>query len=362
MLEKFQLDKPKGLTLLFDGNVPAGGGLSSSAAMVCASALAVITANQLTISKTELTEIAIVAERNVGVNSGGMDQSASVLSEKDFALHVEFVPKLHTSRVPLPKTTPPLAFVISNTLVVADKFVSGPRNYNLRVVETRMAAIFLAKKLGLAPVDSLKEVFDLYYKDSSLSEEERFSDLLKKALELYPQDNTGGNGYTLEEVCEMIDYPVDDFKQKYMTRFPVETDYFRLVHRTKHVLSEASRVVEFHNVCEEQSQSGSALKTLGDLMNASQESCDKQFMCSCPEINEVCEIARKAGSFGSRLTGAGWGGCTVHLTTEDNVANLIKAIKEEYYNKKFPELSEDQVDDAIVVTKPCSGAAIFTGF
>jgi galactokinase len=97
-------------------------------------------------------------------------------------------------------------------------------------------------------------------------------------------------------------------------------------------------------------------------MNASQESCDKQFMCSCPEINEVCEIARKAGSFGSRLTGAGWGGCTVHLTTEDNVANLIKAIKEEYYNKKFPELSEDQVDDAIVVTKPCSGAAIFTGF
>jgi galactokinase len=358
MLEKFQLDKPKGLFVLVDGNVPAGGGLSSSAAMVCTSALAVVTANKLTISKTELTEIAIVAERNVGVNSGGMDQSASVLSEKDFALHVEFVPKLHTSRVPLPKTTPSLAFVIANTLVVADKFVSGPRNYNLRVVETHMTALFLAKKLGLPAVDTLKVVYDLYYTDSDLTEEGKFADLLAKAEELYPKDNTNNNGYTLEEVCDMIEYPLADFKSKYMTRFPVETDYFRLVHRTKHVLSEASRVVAFHRACEESSD----LKILGDLMNASQESCNKLFMCSCPEINEVCEIARKNGSFGSRLTGAGWGGSTVHLTTEDNVPRLIEAIKSDFYRKTYPQLSEEELDDAIIATKPCSGAAIFTGF
>lgn len=361
MLEKFQLDRPKGLYLMVEGTVPAGGGLSSSAAFVCASALAVVTANKLTISKTELTEIAIVAERNVGVNSGGMDQSASVLSEKDFALHVEFVPKLHTSLVPLPTTTPNLAFVIANTLVVADKFVTAPRNYNLRVVETHMAALFLAKTLNLPAVDTLKEVYDLYYKNSSLNEVERFSDLLEKALKAFPEDSTNGNGYTLAEVSNMLAISEKELQEKYMTRFPVQTDYFRLVQRTKHVLSESSRVIEFHKACES-GQGNSTLKVLGDLMNASQESCDKLFMCSCPEINKVCEIARQNGSFGSRLSGAGWGGCTVHLTTEDKVPTLIEAIKNEYYRKTYPSITEEELDDAIITTKPCSGAAIYTGF
>jgi galactokinase len=61
-----------GMDVLIDGSVPAGGGLSSSAAFVCASALAVMRANgESIVDKTELTELAIVSERAVGVNSGG---------------------------------------------------------------------------------------------------------------------------------------------------------------------------------------------------------------------------------------------------------------------------------------------------
>lgn len=64
--------KPKSMKILMDGTVPAGGGLSSSAAFVSASALAVMVANgEQTVDKTELTELAIVSERAVGVNSGG---------------------------------------------------------------------------------------------------------------------------------------------------------------------------------------------------------------------------------------------------------------------------------------------------
>ena len=64
--------KFKDLDIVMDGTVPVGGGLSSSAAFVSASALAVMVANgEKSVDKTELTELAIVSERAVGVNSGG---------------------------------------------------------------------------------------------------------------------------------------------------------------------------------------------------------------------------------------------------------------------------------------------------
>jgi len=65
-------NNPAGMDILVDGSVPTGGGLSSSAAFVCASALAVLVANGETeVNKKELVNLAVVSERFVGVNSGG---------------------------------------------------------------------------------------------------------------------------------------------------------------------------------------------------------------------------------------------------------------------------------------------------
>lgn len=64
--------RPCNMRLLMDGTVPVGGGLSSSAAVVSASSLAIMLANgEDAVDKTELTELAIVNERACGVNSGG---------------------------------------------------------------------------------------------------------------------------------------------------------------------------------------------------------------------------------------------------------------------------------------------------
>lgn len=69
--EKDSAFVPVNIEALVDGNVPPGGGISSSAAFVCASALAVVKANGHNISKQELLDISIVSERAVGVYSGG---------------------------------------------------------------------------------------------------------------------------------------------------------------------------------------------------------------------------------------------------------------------------------------------------
>lgn len=68
-----------GLDILVDGSVPAGGGLSSSAAFVCASALATMKANgEDVVNKKELVELAVVSERAVGVNSGGLVETCEL--------------------------------------------------------------------------------------------------------------------------------------------------------------------------------------------------------------------------------------------------------------------------------------------
>lgn len=62
---------PVSIEALMDGTVPPGGGVSSSAAVVCSSALAVVKAHGHDISKQDLQDTAIVSERAVGVYSGG---------------------------------------------------------------------------------------------------------------------------------------------------------------------------------------------------------------------------------------------------------------------------------------------------
>ncbi len=49
---------------------------------------------------------------------------------------------------------------------------------------------------------------------------------------------------------------------------------------------------------------------------------------SCKELDELVEIARGSiGVYGSRMTGGGFGGCTVTLVKKSQVTNLIKKIQ-----------------------------------
>ncbi len=67
------------------------------------------------------------------------------------------------------------------------------------------------------------------------------------------------------------------------------------------------------------------LDELGDLMNKNQEIL-KKIGVSHQKIDELVEIALKNGAFGSKLTGAGGGGCIISLTDENNEKNLINEL------------------------------------
>lgn len=158
-----------------------------------------------------------------------------------------------------------------------------------------------------------------------------------------------------------------------MPVFAVRAPKFKLLKRTRHVLSEARRVQSFRSLLQSTAKDEEKLyKELGRLMDLSQDSCRDDFECSCPELDELCVLARKYGAYGARLTGtaswstlkltvgAGWGGAIVALTTKKDAQKVVDGLIKEYYNVKFPEMSKEELDKAVFATQPESGALVYT--
>ena len=407
---------PRGLEVVMDGNVPAGGGLSSSAALVCASTLAVMKANDHEVSKEDLLDLAIVSERAVGVYSGGMDQAASIFSKRGYLLYCTFFPEFAAEHVPVPKPDPEITFLIAQSFVTSDKHVTAPRCYNLRVVECTLATVVLAKILDIVlNPDKSSLGFSLRNLQEELMRKEgkldnSFEAQLDHLISVIDSRLSQQSGYTREDISSILGVSVENLEKEYMSKFPVEADKFMLRQRALHVVQEARRVTTFKSILSGAEEGGQGLKEdkiqqLAKLMNETQDSCRDVYECSCPELDEICGIVRKAGGYGSRLTGAGayknipsspltqlpfllpcsipdpqksillssnlltlilvritgWGGCTVHLVPQSKLATITDALKKEYYFKKFPDISEERLRQAIVVSKPSQGSFVIGG-
>ncbi|RPD72427.1 Galactokinase [Lentinus tigrinus ALCF2SS1-7] len=368
-------EHPVPVDLLFTGSVPSGSGLSSSAAMGVASALAFLVLNDKLegLSKGQLVEMAMQNEKHVGVNSGGLDQAASVICTPHSAIFVNFYPKLTAEPIPLPtpRTVPRAVFVCANSLVVSDKAVTAKFHYNLRVVETLVAARVLGRLLNLPLTaterPTLRVILSRWLgtpeadleKEDVKSAIERFLPEIEKLRPSREGRAAGEEGVTMKEMIELSGLSEEQFNEVYLSWVEVEAEYFQLYKRTRHVFTEALRVLEFREVCvRAQATEGDlpeeTLKQLGALLDASHESCSTLCESSCPEVDELTRLAKAAGAYGSRITGAGWGGCTVSLVAEDRVEEFIAKIKEGY--APYRELSEEKLHDAIFATKPSSGA------
>jgi galactokinase len=119
------------------------------------------------------------------------------------------------------------------------------------------------------------------------------------------------------------------------------------------VFSEAQRVYDFKSACL-LSPSDGAFEKLGILMNQSHESCSKLYDCSCKELDDLTEICRQSGAYGSRLTGAGWGGCAVSLIPKEKLNEFLNNVQKLYYSR----FDQKTFANAAFPTKPSAGICI----
>ncbi len=120
--------------------------------------------------------------------------------------------------------------------------------------------------------------------------------------------------------------------------------------RARHVISENNRT----ETAAEAVRAGDWHR-VGELMYASHESLRDDYEVSCQELDLLVDLVRQLGPshgvFGGRMTGGGFGGCTVNLVAPDAIAEVMQFVGEQYRKAT-------NIEPALFVTRPARGAHV----
>jgi len=273
-----------GMDITVQGDIPQGAGLSSSAALEVATALAVQTMFKIDLGKEDLAGVAREAENDfMGIQGGITDQFVARMAKEGHAMFFD-ARTLAYHYVPLALKS--VKIVITNSRVphgLVDAEYAKRRDECRRCV-----AMLSAKKPGTA----------------------------------------------------LRDYSPADIRDS-MGIIPETTRK-----RCLHVVEENQRVLEGEEALRRKD-----LIAFGKLMNRSHESLRDLYEVSCPELDWLVKRAQETeGVYGSRMTGAGFGGCTVTLIEEKALPVYREHIVP--YERIFGFRPE------IYVCKPCGGARV----
>ncbi|MFB6119552.1 MAG: galactokinase [Halobacteriaceae archaeon] len=132
----------------------------------------------------------------------------------------------------------------------------------------------------------------------------------------------------VEHLGRLLDRPVQSLRDV----SPADLDAHRdrlpgpVANRVEHVVTENERVQQARDALSE-----GDVAAVGDLMAASHESLRDLYEVSCDELDAVVEIAAdQPAVLGSRMTGAGFGGCVVSLVEPAGVDEVVAAVESEY--------------------------------
>lgn len=253
-----------GADVLIDSDVPPGAGLSSSAAVTCALALAVVdlTGGDATsiAARRSLVAVAQEAETEVaGAPVGNMDQAASLLSRAGHALYLD-TRTLRFRHLPLPLGGDGCHLLAVDT-GASHHVASGA------YAERRQACEGVAAALGSAHLARVPEAH----------------------LAAAPGRGVGPRDLRL----------------------------------ARHVVTEQARTEAAAALL-----AGGRLADVGPLMTASHRSLQHDFANSTTLVDAVVDAALAAGALGARMTGAGWGGTVVALVRSEAAATVGAAARE----------------------------------
>lgn len=277
----------QGANLIFISNIPKGAGLSSSAALEVVTALTMAKLNLLEIKPVEMARLCQRAENNF------VGVACGIMDQYVSCLgqknYTLFIDCRSNDYELIPFKDPDYQVLICNS-----KIQRGLANskYNIRREECKIATEFFKHKLK-------------------------------------------------REILALRDITIDEYN-KYQGQLPEV-----IARRARHVISENYRVQAGVKALRERNFS-----TFGQLMIKSHQSLKDDYEVSCVELDLLVDLALKQeGVLGARMTGAGFGGCTVNLLRREYIDAFEKTIKQGY--NKITGILPD-----VYLTPPAEGAKV----
>ena len=253
-----------GVEMTIEGDIPIGGGLSSSASLELAVAVAFLDVAEHTLPPSQVAKLCQIAEQKfAGVNCGIMDQYSIACGKWNQAMKLD-------------------------CRSMATEFVDIPENIALLVTDSGVK----------------HQLPDSGYN--------KRSDECTKSVRILAE--TDSNIATLRDVSM-------DCLKAGRTRLG-ETLY----RRSYHVVTEIQRVRDAFEALRTADS-----KFLGELVGASHDSLRDNFEVSCDEVETLVDISNNcSGTLGSRMVGAGFGGCVLTVTEATRADDVATEIGEKY--------------------------------
>ena len=256
--------KLRGANLLVHGEIPIGAGLSSSAAVEVASAIALMSLGEMQLPLPEVAKLCQQAENGfVGARVGIMDQFVSCMGKAGYAVLLD-CRSLEFQAVPIPAG---IRLAVCNTMVKHDHATG---TYNTRREECEEGVRYFAK--WDPGIRALRDVS-----------------------------------------VEMLDQHAQELPAT-------------IGNRCSHVVRENQRTLDAARALK-----GGDLIRVGALMRESHISLRDLYEVSCRELDIMVAAGEGLDGFcGGRMTGGGFGGCTINLVREENAEDFAKQIAERY--------------------------------
>ncbi|ADU29316.1 galactokinase [Evansella cellulosilytica] len=269
-MEKHGYKGSNGFDAVVYGNIPNGAGLSSSASIELVTAVLWDALQQFNVDRVKLVQYAQEAENDyIGVNCGIMDQFAISMGKEEHAILLD-----------------------CNTL----DYEYAPAKLN----GVKLVIANTMKQRGLA--------------DSKYNE--RRAQCERAVAELNQSEEV-----SIDHLCSLT--PAQFEAVQHHIADPV------VLKRARHAVYENARTKLAVEKLNEGNVSG-----FGQLMNESHVSLRDDYEVTGKHLDALVEAAwEEDGVLGSRMTGAGFGGCTVSLIKEENLEEIVKRIEERYKQK-----------------------------
>ncbi len=283
-----------GFDVVLGGDVPIGGGMSSSAALEVATTqvCALFSNGNFTIgtkgARMTPIQVAALCQRAEhiasGLRSGILDQAASCLGQPGKAVLIDCRSLEYRY---LPFDAPDLSLVVIDTGVRRELATSG---YNERRQQCDEAVVLLR--------------------------------------ELIAQHEPNNKGQQIQSLRDVTQEQFEIYKQ-YLPEV--------LQRRAGYVIAENARVLQVADLLE-----AGHIEAVGPILWQGHAGLRDDYEVSSPELDALVEIAHQLpGVLGARMMGGGFGGCTINLVRNEAVATLRQAVEQQYPERTGREASID---------------------